>query len=266
MKTNYLIIASSILFLLLGVNCHCQEELKAPEKDEAVNRIKKDIQLYNEKWLPEARKFLLNGDVGITKEELDSLMIIITPTFKIRENCLVKSDLMVFERYHDKSLSQTYYYNYIIVPDSNKHTIYSSISEIYSFNKIENVTIEVYTKAGKWRYTAYIPEGYDLNIPLRISKYNTKFGNLDDYSFRSLAFFIKPSRVDERAKSKIRRYIPIKNEICIIYNNRIYSWEGLQNKFLTNDLDEIFDNNSCNICDCDIDVYFRINEKADEVK
>ena len=112
MKTNYLIIASCILFLLLGVNCHCQEELKAPEKDEVVNRIKKDIQQYNEKWGPEVRKLLLNGDVEITKEEIDSLMIIITPTFKIKDNCIVKSDLMVFEIYDDDGISTENYYNY----------------------------------------------------------------------------------------------------------------------------------------------------------
>ncbi|MEI6091698.1 MAG: hypothetical protein WCR42_14675 [bacterium] len=266
MKTNYLIIASCILFLLLGVNCHCQEELKAPEKDEVVNRIKKDIQQYNEKWGPEVRKLLLNGDVEITKEEIDSLMIIITPTFKIKENCLVKSDLMKFIQYYDKSFSDEYFYNYVIIPDSNKHTLYSSISEIYNSDKIENVKIEVYSKEGKWRYTTGIPIGYDLSKPLHILKYNTKFGNLDDYSDKHLLFYIYSSKIDKKANSTIRRYSPIKNEVCVIYNNRIYSYAGLHNKFLTNDLDEIFDYNPCNICDCDIDVYFRINEKAVEVK
>ncbi|MEI6091699.1 MAG: hypothetical protein WCR42_14680 [bacterium] len=266
MKTNYLIIASCILFFLFGVKSHCQEELKAPEKDEVVNRIKKDIQQYNEKWGPEVRKLLLNGDVEITKEEIDSLMIIITPTFKIKDNCIVKSDLMVFEIYDDDGISTENYYNYLIVPDSNKYTLYSSISDIYNKDKIENFTINVYTKEGKWRYTSWIPIGYDLTTKLHIMKYNPKFMKPEEYSKQYLIFYINSSKIDEKAKSKIRRYSPIKNEVCFIYNNRIYSGACLPDKFLTNDINEIFDNNPCSICNCDIDVYLRINEKADEVK
>lgn len=269
MKTHKLIIAFIVILTMFGINCLSQEELKNPEKDEVVNRIKNDIQLYNEKWLPEVRKLLLNGDAGITKDELDSLLVILVPTFKIKENCLVKSDLMIvktLEKFESDYLGENFYYNYIIVPDSSKYTLYSSISGIYNMSMIEGTGIKVINKKGKWKYSSMIPVGSEINTPLHISKIKPKYRTSQDYSDKFLLFYINSSKIDQKEQSTIRHYIPLKSDMCFIYNNRIYSSSCLKYKFLTNDLNEIFENNPCNICDCDIDVYFRINEKAEEVK
>ncbi|MEI6090092.1 MAG: hypothetical protein WCR42_06550, partial [bacterium] len=58
----------------------------------------------------------------------------------------------------------------------------------------------------------------------------------------------------------------LKDQGCIIFRDRIYSARCLQGKYKTEDYDSIIRNHADSLCDCDIDVYWRINEKADEVK
>jgi hypothetical protein len=55
-----------------------------------------------------------------------------------------------------------------------------------------------------------------------------------------------------------------KDEFCVLYNDKIYSYNCLVRTYKTKDLDSIFENHADSLCDCDIDVYFRQNIRNED--
>jgi hypothetical protein len=271
-----------IILIMASSFCYCQEELINKEKSEETVRIKRDIEKYKEKYIPLIKNYLITHPNGLSVSELDTLMINVIPEIIINKEALVRLN----EMYRPDSVAREigyeescdYLYDFFIKPLSGKKTIYSAILKICDDNTIRNVDARIYSKNGFEKYYIYthtsaINDSNSRIVSVMLEKrYNTLGKEIarEKYPRNYYGFWLT---LDSLSLYNYHAIPPgpstasshfFKDEFCVLYHDRIYSFNCLVRKYKTKDIDSIFENHADSLCDCDIDAYFRQNIRSED--
>jgi hypothetical protein len=260
MKRMYLFFILSIFFIFnFSFICIATDSVTIVKKIE-VERISKIIDEFNQMNLSKMRHIILTRFSQLSSKELDNLIIVIEPRLIINQACKRSiEDFIKDSIFPHKSYNMRTFCLYQLIPDSILKTTYACfLNSQIIWNDTLKFAVRLYNQNNIQEYYLEIAEPGDSKElkPIGGNKFHN-WASFEEISYNSRT---KLNSIPININCFSIDINPTFLQRCIIFENKIYSFDCLREKFKDIPLEVILKEHLNEINDCDIDIEFTKKE------